>query len=287
LPAGNLYEEQKIFDVVVWSPPEKRRTPADLGDLLIDAPSGGRVRLGDVAKVTIAPFPTDIRHNDTSRSIDVTAGVRGRDLGSVVSDVKGRLGKLSMPLEYHAEVLGDAAERQREDRRVLGLALAALVGIFFLLQAAFRSWRLALLLFLTLPLACAGGVLTALLVGGVTSLGALLGLFAVLGIAARNGIGLLREYQHLEQQAGEPPGPELVMTATRDRAGPVLITALATAVVLLPLVFFTDSSGGIAGTEVLYPLAVVVLGGLVTSTLLSTLVLPALYLRGRHRHAQP
>jgi CzcA family heavy metal efflux pump len=287
LPAGNLYEEQKIFDVVVWSAPEKRRTPSDLGDLLIDTPSGGRVRLGDVAKVRIAPFPTNIRHNDTSRSIDVTANVRGRDLGSVVRDVKSRVGKLSMPLEYHAEVLGDAAKRQNEDRRVLGLALGALVGIFFLLQAAFRSWRLAILLFLTLPLACAGGVLTALFVGGVTTFGALLGLFAVLGIAARNGILLFRDCQRLEQEDGEPPGSELVLRATRDRAGPVLVTALATAVALLPLVFLVHGSGGVAGAEVLFPLAVVVLGGLVTSTLLSVLVLPALYLRGRRRYAQP
>jgi Cu/Ag efflux pump CusA len=287
LPAGNLYEEQKIFDVVVWSAPEKRRTPADLGDLLIDTPSGGRVRLGDVAKVSIAPFPTDIRHNDTSRSIDVTAGVRGRDPGSVANDVRGRLAALSMPLEYHAEVLGDAAKRQADDRRVLGLAIAALVGIFFLLQAAFRSWRAAILLFLTLPLACAGAVLTAFFVGGVTSLGALIGLFAVLGIAARNGIALLRECRRLEGQDGAPPGSEVVLAAARDRAGPIVVTALATAVALLPLVFLTDSSGGVAGTEVLYPMAVVVLGGLVTSTLLSTLVLPALYLRGRRRHAQP
>jgi Cu/Ag efflux pump CusA len=266
LPAGNLYQEQKVFDVVVWSRPQDRRTPADLRNLLIDTPGGGHVRLADVASVRIAPFPTAIEHDATSRSLDVTATVRGRSLSAVTHDVRARLAGLSMPQEYHAEVLDDALARQRADRRTLYFSLGAAVAVLLLVQAAFRRWRTAALLLVTLPLAAATGVLATLGAGGITALGSLLGLFAVLALTLRHGVVLIRDF------AGRPV-PEAVAEATADRAVPIVATALGTAALLLPAVFAGDAPGA----EVLHPFALVTLAGLAGSLVFSLFLLPALY----------
>jgi len=279
LPVGSLYEQQKIFDVVVWGAPATRHSLASVRDLLIDTADGGQVRLHDVADVRLAPYPTVITHNDVSRSLDVSADIGGRNLGAVLRDVRNRVEAMSFPLEYHAEVLADLNPQHGSLRRTLAVALAAAVAILLLLQAATSSWRTALLLFLTLPLAGAGGVLTAYLAGGIRSLGAMLGLLAVLGIAVRGNLLLVRGYQRLDEGAenDEYGGSrrELVLGVTRDRVPPTLLTALATAAAVLPFAV----TGSVAGAEILHPLAVVALGALVTSTLLTLLVLPALYLR--------
>ena len=275
LPVGSLYQDQKVFDVVVVGTPNTRSAPDTVRDLLLEAPTGGYVRLGDVAAVRVASFPTVIKHEATYRSMDVTADVSGRDLGAVLSDVKERVRAMPMPLEYHAEVLSSAAQQQNQDQRTLAIAIAAAIAVFLVLQAAFRSWRLAAMVFLTLPLAVVGGVLAAFLVGGIMSLGALIGLLTVIGLAARNTILLISSYQRLQAIEGVPAGPELVVRVTRERLGPVLLSACATAVAVLPLVLF----GSLPGGEVMYPLAAVVLGGLVTSTLLTVFVVPAMYLR--------
>jgi Cu/Ag efflux pump CusA len=233
------------------------------------------VRLGDIATVRVAPYPTVIRHDATLRSLDVSAGVRGRDLDAVLGDVKSRIETVQMPLEYHTEVLSDLAEQQSQDLQTAGLAIAVAIGILLLLQAALGSWRLAVLAFLTLPLAGAGGVVAASFVGGVMTLGALIGLFAVVAIAVRNGVVLLSSYQRLASGPGVAPDAESILRVTRDRVGAILLTAGGTTAVFLPLVLF----GSMAGLEVLFQLAAVVLGGLVTSTLLTVFVLPALYLR--------
>jgi Cu/Ag efflux pump CusA len=149
------------------------------------------------------------------------------------------------------------------------------IGIFLLLQAAFGSWRLAVLSFVTLPAALAGGVLATYLSGGVISLGSLVGFLAVLGIAARNGIMLINHYQHLEEQEGEAFGPALVLRGARERLSPILMTTLATGLAVVPLVV----AGNLPGHEIEHPMAVVIVGGLVTSTLLNLFIVPALYLR--------
>jgi Cu/Ag efflux pump CusA len=268
LTVGQLYEEQKVFDVVVKGVPTTLSTPAAVADLMIDAPTGDQVRLGDVATVKVVSQPTAITHDATLRSVDVTAGVRGRDLGAVLDDVRAQVRGTPMPLEYHAEVLDNLSRQQVQTLQVAGLGAAVAVLIFLLLQAALGSWRLTGLVFLTLPLAGAGGVVAASIDGGLMTLGALIGFFTVLGIAARNGVVLVSEYQRAA-------GPDAVVRATRDRVGSIVLTAAATAVMVLPPVLL----GGIPGAEVLHPLAAVVLGGLVTSTLLAVFVLPALYLR--------
>ena len=277
----DIHRDGKVYDVMVWSVPEARNSLSSVRQLLIDTPSGGHVALGDVADVRVVATPNVIQREASSRRIDVEANVRGRDLGSVVGDVKRALEEdVEFPLEYHAELLGEFAERQAAQRRMITLGAGAAVVIFVLLLAAFGSFRLALLSFLTLPSALAGGVLAAYVVGGVISLGSLVGFLTVLGIAARNGIMLLNHYQHLEEKEGEAFGPELVLRGARERITPILMTALTTGLALVPLAI----AGNIPGHEIEHPMAVVILGGLVTSTVLNIFIVPPLYLLFGRRH---
>ncbi|OLD97590.1 MAG: hypothetical protein AUG80_11035 [Candidatus Rokubacteria bacterium 13_1_20CM_4_68_9] len=274
LQVGTLFEQQKVFEVVVWGAPEVRSSLTSLHELLLETPKGKPVRLREVAELRIAPTPTVIHHEALSPRVDVVANVRGRDLGSVTREVEHRLKSVKFPLEYRAELLGEYAERQAAQKRMLSFAIAAAVGIVLLLQAAFGSWRLAALVVLTLPMALVGGVLAAFAGGGI-SLGSLVGFLALLGIAARNGILLVNRYQEIQEHEGEAFGARLVERGTRERLAPILMTAATTAVALLPVVFLGD----IAGLEIVRPMALVILGGLVTSTWLTLVVLPALYLR--------
>jgi Cu/Ag efflux pump CusA len=247
-------------------------------NLLIDTPGGRQVRLRDVATVRMGPSPAVIRHEDVSRFVDVTADVSGRRLGAVSADVQSRLRSLTYPLEYHAEVLDghvvDGAGGGGVDGRVLGLGVAALLAAFLLMQALTRSWRAAALLLVLVPWGVVGGVLVAPFVGGLMSLGVLLGLAAVLAVCVRHSLLLVHHIRTRPRDASSQDG-SAVLAATRDRLGPVLLTTLALAAAMLPFAVF----GGVAGAEILHPMAVVVLGGLVTATLLTLFVIPALYVR--------
>ncbi|MEA2250469.1 MAG: hypothetical protein QOG70_711 [Solirubrobacteraceae bacterium] len=273
LEVGSFFEEQKVFQVVVRGVPATSRSVTSVRNLLLDTPGGGHVRLGDVASVRIRPNPVDIRHDAVSRYVDLRGAVAGRDLGAVRADVQQRLRGVSYPLEYHAELL-DPPSDETGGHGFLTVAAVAAIGIFLLLQAAFSSWRLALLTFVTLPFAVVDGIVFAAAGGGRLSLGELVGLFTVFGIAARNAIVLIRRLQRLEREETEASGPALVLRGAHERATPVVMTALITALAMLPLAVM----GNIAGNEITQPMAVVVLGGLVTSTLLVLFVLPALYL---------
>jgi Cu/Ag efflux pump CusA len=228
-----------------------------------------------VAKVQIKPLPNVIHHEQTQRVIDVFVGVGGRDLGSVARSVEEIVGDTDFPLGYHAEVLGEYKERQAAQGRLMLFGIGSAIAIFLLLQASFRSVRLATLSFLTLPTALVGGVLAAWLGGGILSLGALVGFYTVFGIAARNGILMINHFQHLEQEEGMAFGRELVLRGALERLSPILMTTLATGLALVPLVI----SGDVPGHEIEHPLAVVVVGGLVTSTLVNLFLVPSLYLR--------
>jgi len=187
---------------------------------------------------------------------------------------------MAMPLEFHAEVHSDTLQKQVQFWRVGGAALAATLAIFLLLQASFGSFRLAALSFFTLPIALVGGALAAWLGGGVLSLGSLVGFYTVFGIAARNGILMINHFQHLERDEGMTFGRGLVLRGALERLSPILMTTLAAGLALVPLIV----SGDVPGHEIEHPLAVVVVGGLVTSTLLNLFVVPSLYLRfGKRR----
>jgi Cu/Ag efflux pump CusA len=272
IAVGSLFEQQKVFDVTVWGTPEVRHSPTDVRRLLIDTPSGGHVRLGAVADVRVAPNPAIIRREGVSRYVDVAANVRGRDVGAAVSDVKRGLRQIDFPLEFHPVVL--TAEGQPWGR-LIAIGLAVAVAIFLLFQAAFGSWRLATVSFLTLPLAAAGGVIGALLDGGTLSFGSFIGLLALVGLAARSQVLLVAHCRHLERTEGHAPDSERVLRGAREVFPRTFMTAVAAALVLLPFVV----AGPIGGYEIVHPLAVVVLGGLVGSTVLSLFVVPPLHLR--------
>ncbi len=269
--------------VTAFSTPQVRRNLSDVARLLIDTPGGGHVPLGRVASLAVTQTPSDITRVDGTNKIDVTANVNGGDLGAANSAVKTRLAGIHVPLGYRIQVRGQAAERDAAQKRLLVLGIGAAIAILLLLQAAFNSVRLALLMFITLPVALVGGLLAAWAAIGTISLGALIGFFAVLGIAARNGILLISHLQHLEHHEGEPFGLELVMRGASERLSPILMTALATALALAPLVFL----GSRPGQEIENPMAIVILGGLATSTLMNLFVIPALYLRFGRRGAGP
>ncbi|HSV66533.1 MAG TPA: efflux RND transporter permease subunit [Mycobacteriales bacterium] len=279
--AGDIWKYGKNTEVHVWSTPQTRNSIDSVNSLLLDAPDGRRVKLGELATVRMVPTPNVVLRENNSRRIDVAANVSGRDLGSVARDVERGLAQVSFPRGYHAEILGEYQERQAAQQRLLIFSIGALVGILLLLQQAFGSWRLAFLAILTLPMALVGGILAATLGGGVLSLGSLVGFLTVLGIAARNGILMINHFQHLERHEGEAFGPALVLRGAKERLSPILMTSLATALALVPLVI----AGTIPGNEIEHPMAVVILGGLVTSTLLNLFVVPSLYLRyaGRRR----
>ncbi len=272
---GDIFRDGKAYDVNVWSTPATRRSLTSVRNLLIDTPSGGHVRLGDVADVRIRPAQSVIYRENDSRRIDVGAEVTDRDLSAVADEVEDRLDNIQFPLGYHAVVLGEYAEREAASNRLLVFAIAAGLGVFLILLASFENTRLAVLGFLTLPSALVGGLLGAYVTGEVISLGSLVGFLTVFGIAARNQIMLVSHYQHLERHEGEAFGPVLALRGARERLSPILMTALATGLALVPLVI----TGDIPGHEIEYPMAIVILGGLITSTLLNLFVVPSLYLR--------
>jgi len=283
IEVSDIHRDGKVYDVWVWSKPEARRSVTDIQNLVIDTPKGGHVRLAEVADVSVKPTPDSIEHEGLSRRHDVGGNVRGRDLGSVVADVERRLKDVKFPLGYRAEVLGEYAERQAAQQHLLTFAVAAVIGVYLLLVTSFGSWRLATLSFLTLPSALVGGVLAVYFADGVISLGSLVGFFTILGIAARNGIMMINHFQHLERHEGEAFGPGLVVRGARERLSPILMTTLACGLAIVPLVV----AGNIPGNEIEHPLAIVVLGGLVTSTLLNLFVVPSLYLRFGKSQVQP
>lgn len=272
LQVGALFEEQKVFDVVVWGVPDIRESLTNIRELLIETPTG-YVRLDDVANVQIVAAPTVIHREAISPYVDVTFDVQGRDTRAVMSDLQTTLKTLTFPLEYHATVLNESASQQTTQQRLLLAALVALIGVFLLLQASFDSWRMAGVTAVALASALAGGAL-ALLASGSLSLSAFLGLLTVLGVAARNAMLLVKHCQRLEE-AGEAFGPALALRGAREQLTPVLMTTLITGLSLTPFVIFGD----IPGHEVVRPMVIVILGGLLASALVNLFVMPALYLR--------
>ncbi|WP_320823268.1 efflux RND transporter permease subunit [Reinekea sp.] len=272
---GDIFNTGRTYDVQVWTLPKWRNSLTALQNMMIDTPTGERVRLVDVADINIVPSPNIIKREGGSRRIDVHANVTGRDLESVAQDVQRRVDEIDFPIGYRAVLQGEYIELKAARERILFFSGFALIAILLLLQLTFRSWRLAWISMLTLPFALVGGVVAAYIAGGVVSLGSLVGFLTVLGIAARNGIMMLCHFQHLEQHENEPFGIPLVLRGAKERLSPILMTAGASGFAVLPLVLF----GNLPGHEIEYPMAVVILGGLFTSTLLNLFIVPTLYLR--------
>ena len=281
---SDLFVGGRAYDVHVTAVPSARDSITDVENLQLDTPSGRRVTLKDVAVVRMAPTPNAIEREKQSRRIDVGANVEGRPLNEVVDDVEQRMEGVTFPLGYHAEVIGESTELDAAEDTLLAFGIAAGVATFLLLNVAFGSFRPAALTFLLLPMALVGGAIAVWMSGRILSLGSLVGFLAVFGIAARNGILMVSHFQHLERVEGVRFGPALVIQGAKERLAPIMMTALATALALIPLVV----AGSIPGHEIEHPMAIVILGGLVTSTLLNLFIVPALYLRfGKEKEAIP
>ncbi len=271
---GNLFESQKVFDVIVWGTPELRESVEDVMALPIATPTGESVALSDVASVEVVPNAAVIRHESVSTFVDVIADPGSRPAADVRADVAVAIATVNFPLEYHAEVRGIYAPGETGGASALAVILAAQFGIFVLMQAAFRSWRLAIMLFLTVPMALSGGIIAMVVTGTDFTLGSVAALVALLGLATRAAILLVQTYQRRER-SGEAFGVELVMKATSGQLVSILAPLAAVAALLVPVGLARNQ----AGLEIVGDMAWVLVGGAITTALYTVLVLPALYLK--------
>lgn len=278
ITVGALFEDQKVFDVVVWGVPEVRANLATIRDMLIDVetPKGTQVRLADVADVRTVSAPGVIRRHGVSRRVDISAEVNEDfDLAKVSREAAKQIKEVNFPFEYHAEVLGEHFSRRATLASLSSYIAGAALVAFLVLQAALGSWRLSLLSILSVPLTVLGCLIAIAIGGGEFTLGSMLGIAGAMALSARNSILLVRHFHHLEHVEREPFGDTLVLRGVRERFLPIVASALALLVFFLPFVVM----GNTAGLEILHPMAVAALGGILTSTLISLVVVPALYVR--------
>lgn len=264
------------FDLVVRYPDTARASVETMQSLQVATPSGARVPLSALARVERSRGPNQIGRENVQRRIVVMANVAGRDLGSVVEDAR-RLIEADVPLPagYHVEYGGQFESAASAQRTLLLLSGVVVVAIFLLLYLAFGSTRDALLVMLNLPLALLGGVAGVWLSGGVLTIASIVGFITLFGIATRNGVMLIAHIHHLATEEGVADPAERVRRGAIERVIPIVMTALATALALVPLAL----SAGEPGSEIQAPMAIVILAGLISSTVLNMVVLPALYLR--------
>ena len=276
IKAGEVYRDDKSYDVAVWGTPEVRGDLHALRNMLIPTATGAQVRLREIADVGIMPAANEIKRENGSRRIDVTMNIEGAsDLGSVARAVQTNVSAMKFEPGYYPEFLGEYAALQASQRQLLFLGGLSLIGILLLIWLEFRSLRITALIGLSLPFALLGGVIAVLLSGGTMSLGSLVGFVTVLGISARNGLMLVSHYKHLETQEGEAFGPAMILRGAEERLVPILMTASCAALALLPLIV----NGDAPGHEIEHPMALVILGGLISSTALNLLLMPTLYAR--------
>ena len=269
-------EGQRRYDVVVRYDDTSRGSLDALKNVTVDAPNGQQIPASAVAEIELLPGPNQILRENTKRRIVVQANVAGRDLGSVVTEMQARVkAQVPLPEGYFLEYGGQFEAQQEATRTLSTLTAFSLVAIFFLLLKALGDWRSALQVMINIPLALIGAIAALLLTGGVFSVATLVGFISLVGITSRNGIMMLSHYLHLMREEGEDFNEEMIIRGSLERLVPVLMTALTAGLSLIPLAI----AAGAPGKEILHPLAVVVLGGILTSTLLDQIVTPALFYR--------
>jgi Cu/Ag efflux pump CusA len=280
---AQTYEGEKVFDVAVMLEPSARQQPETIGDLLVSNPAGDRLPLKQLADVFLTTGRYAILHDGARRRQTITCNPSGRDVASFVAEAQKQIiAQVKFPAGVYAEFSGAAEEQQSAQTELLLHSLLAAAGIILLLVIVFHRTGHLLLVLANLPFALVGGVLTVFLVGyldgtgqGSLSLGTLVGFVTLFGITMRNSIMMISHFDHLVNVEHWPWNRETAMRGAAERLIPILMTALVTALGLLPLAL----GSGAAGREIEGPMAIVILGGLVTSTALNLLVLPALALR--------
>ncbi|MBE9051459.1 efflux RND transporter permease subunit [Nostocales cyanobacterium LEGE 11386] len=268
---SQVLEGQQLFDLVVWLQPESRNNLDIIRNLLIDTPTGQKIPLAQVASIDYGTGPNTINRENVSRLIVVSANVSGRDLRSVVDEIQNQVSKSTqLPTGYFIQYGGQFESEQRATQNLLVFGGLAFVIIAVLMYFAVKSVAAMLMIMVNLPLALVGGIISIALGGGIISVASLVGFITLFGVATRNGLLLVDNYNN--KLALGMPLQQVIFQGSMERLVAILMTALTSALGMIPLVIGTG-----AGKEILQPLAVVVLGGLFTSTALTLLVLPALY----------
>lgn len=272
---GQVYEGNRVFNVAVILDAEQRKNIASVEDLPVRNPTGTYVRLKDLAEINQDSGRYVILHNGARRVQVITCNVTGRDVASFVADARKQVSAVALPAGSYVEFGGTAEAQAKSTRDLIVHSAMAGVGIVLLLSLVLRSGRNLLLVFVNLPFALVGGVLAVLFSSGVLSVGSLVGFVTLFGISLRNSIMMLSHYEHLVVTEDVTWGTEAMLRGAQERLAPILMTALVTALGLLPLALGSSAPG----REIEGPMAIVILGGLFTSTALNLLVLPGLALR--------
>lgn len=287
---GQIINEQKSFDILLRAEEQDRANIEQIRNSYVHTSEGNLIPLEQIAEVQFEKGVNSISHENTQRRITVSCNVQGRDLGATVNDIKAAVAsKIEFPQGYFVEFGGQHEAQRESSRLIMLLSIFSVIGIFFVLYLHFHSWRIVLQIMLNIPLALVGSVVAVWLTGGVFSIATLVGFITLTGIASRNGIMMISHYIHLIEHEGEQFDKKMIVRGSLERLVPVLMTALVAALALIPLTLDAQAPG----KEILYPVATVILGGLLSSTLLDMAVTPAVfYLFGkkgledyfRHRH---
>lgn len=284
---SQVLEEQRSFDIFVRLDHVWRDNIDFLDDLLIDIPTGGKVPLAQLASIQIGSGPNQILRENGLRRIVVQCNVSDRDLVSTVEEIRNKVStQITLPERYSIQYGGQFESQASATRLILLLSILSISGIFMVLYSHFKRINLALQIMLTLPLSLVGAVIAIFLTDRILSVASLVGFITLLGIASRNGIMMVSHYVHLMKYEGETFNKQMIIRGTQERLAPILMTATTTALALVPLAL----SKGVAGRELLYPIAVVILGGLASSTLLLLVVLPSIFYtlgRSAFKHGLP
>jgi Cu/Ag efflux pump CusA len=272
--AAEVLEDQKRFSLVVLLDKESRADMERIGEIPIDLPNGEQIPLGTVATVQSALGPNQILRENVRRRIVIQCNTSGRDLGSVVDDIQKTIAaRIRLPPGYFIEYGGQFESQRQASRTIALLGLISFLGMALVLYLHFRSANLVGLILLNIPFSLIGAVVALWLTTRTFSIGSLVGFVTLCGISSRNGIMLLSHYLHLLREEGETWTKELILRGALERMVPVLMTALTAALALVPLIL----NPGEPGKEILYPVAVVIFGGLVSSTLMNMALMPTLF----------
>jgi len=271
---SQILDGQKTFDLVLRAVPKDRENLENIRKTQIHTPDGTLIPLESIAHIEYEKGINSVSHENGQRRIVVSANVQGRDLGSTVTELEQAIGeRVKLPQGYFLQY-GGQFEAQKDASRLIGiLGIFVLLGIFLVLYAHFRSWRIVAQVMLNIPLALVGSVAAVWLTGGTFSVATLVGFITLTGIASRNGIMMISHYLHLMEHEGEQFDKQMIVRGSLERLVPVLMTALVAALALIPLTLDPQA----AGKEILYPVATVILGGLLSSTLLDMIVTPTVF----------
>ena len=271
---GQILDGSKTFDILLRTTDDERTNIEAIRNTLIDAPNGTLIPLQQIASIENTATINTITHENTQRKITISCNVQNRDLGTTVQEIQNTIKeKVKLPQGYFIQYGGQFESQKSASKLILFLSIFSVIGIFLVLYAHFKSTQITLQIMLNIPLALIGSVIAVILTGGTFSVATMVGFITLTGIASRNGIMMISHYIHLMEHEGESFSKQMIIRGSLERLVPVLMTALVAALALIPLTLDAQASG----KEILYPVATVILGGLISSTLLDMIVTPVVF----------